>query len=196
MKKDVVMFKNGSFVDFQGITHNFIVCAVSTSNFQTEEDAVSLVTYYRDSDIVYDELEIPRAVFIGVSVCNPGNGTDKKGDDWNEAKGKMIAEAKARGFKKANIAKSAALFATRGGLISEKLVEALLDREVEHIKEDPESVIKGYNTMKARWEEKQENAKYLAESPEELVKLGEKLASMSEKDIERTLSIALIKANE
>jgi hypothetical protein len=173
-----------------------MVCAVSTSSFQTEDDALSLVSYHRESDIVYDELEVPRAVFIGVSICNPGNGTDKKGDEWNEAKGKMIAEAKARGFKKANIAKSAALFATRGGLISEKLVEALLDREVEHIKDDPESVIKGYNQMKARWEEKQFSAKYLEETPEELVKLGEKLASMKEEDIERAVTVALIKTNE
>lgn len=196
MKKDIVMYKEGSFVDFQGLEHPFIVCALSTSSFNTEENSVELSCYDNENDILEGTMILPRAVFIGVSICNPGNGADRPGDMWNEDKGKMIALAKARGFKTIAPEKSAALFATRAGMISEPLVRALLAREVEHIKEDPECVIKGYNQMKARWEEKQEAAKYVEESPEELVELGSKLATLNESDIARVINIALIKSDE
>lgn len=196
MKKDIVMYKDGSFVDFQGLEHPFIVCALSTSSFNTEENSVELACYNNKNDILEGDMVLPRAVFIGVSICNPGNGADRPGDVWNEDKGKMIALAKAKGFKAIAPEKSAALFATRAGMISEPLVRALLAREVEHIKEDPECVIKGYNQMKARWEEKQEAAKYIEESPEELVDLGSKLATLGESDIARVINIALIKSDE
>jgi len=186
MKKDIVMFKNGSFVDFQGVTRQFIVCALSTSNFK-EHDAY--LTIYDGEGMTEGEVEIPRAVFIGISICNPI-------DEWDEAKGKMIAEAKARGFKPDAPEKSAVIFTTRAGMISETLVQALLDREVEHIKEDPEYAIKGYNQMKARWEEKQEMEKYVKETPENLVNLADQLKGLSEDDIARVINVALIKSYE
>lgn len=186
MKKDIVMYKNGSFVDFQGVTRQFIVCALSTSQF-TSQDVY--LTIYDDDGIIQSELALTRAVFIGISVCNPQ-------DEWNEEKGKMIALSKARGFKASAPEKSAAIFTARAGMISEPLVQALLTREVEHIKEDPECAIKGYNQMKARWEEKQEMAKYLEETPEDLLEIGKKLATLKESDIARVINVALIKSNE
>lgn len=196
MKKDIVMYKSGSFVDFQGLEHPFIVCALSTSSFNTEENSVELSCYNNENDILEGNMVLPRAVFVGVSICNPGNGSDRPGDEWDEEKGKMIALAKAKGFKFTAPEKSAAIFTTRAGMISEILVKALLAREVEHIKEDPECVIKGYNQMKARWEEKQERAKYLEETPEHLLELGSKLAVLKEEDIARVINVALIKSDE
>lgn len=193
MKKDIVMYKNGSIVDFQGIEHPFIVCALSTSSFQTEEKSAYLVTYDSNKGEDIADFEFPRAVFIGVAVCKPGD--DKTpGDEWDEEKGKMIALARAKGFKHEAPEKSAALFATRAGMISEPLVKALLDREVEHIKSDPESVIKGYNQMKARWEEEQEKKKFLESVPEEIMNLGTKLASLDEESIANVISVALLKS--
>jgi len=189
MKKDIVMYKNGSFVDFQGVTRQFVVCALSTSQFNNDMQEVYLTAYNTDDGTVEGETRLPRAVFIGVAVCNPL-------DEWNEEKGKMIALSKARGFKATAPEKSAALFTTRAGMISEPLVQALLTREVEQIKEDPECVIKGYNQMKARWEEKQEMIKYIEETPENLLELGEKLATLKESDIARVINVALIKSNE
>lgn len=186
MKKDIVMYKNGSFVDFQGVTRQFIVCALSTSQFNSQD---VYLTIYDDDGITQSELALSRAVFIGISVCNPQ-------DEWNEEKGKMIALSKARGFKASAPEKSAAIFTARAGMISEPLVQALLTREVEHIKEDPECAIKGYNQMKARWEEKQEMAKYLEETPEDLLEIGKKLATLEESDIARVINVALIKSNE
>lgn len=188
MKKDIVMYKNGSFVDFQGVTRQFVVCALSTSQFNNDMQEVYL-TAYDDTGKVEGETLLPRAVFIGISVCNPL-------DKWDEEKGKMIALSKARGFKASAPEKSAALFTTRAGMISEPLVNALLTREVEHIKDDPECAIKGYNQMKARWEEEQEMAKYLEETPEDLLELGKKLATLEESDIARVINVALIKSNE
>lgn len=188
MKKDIVMYKNGSFVDFQGVTRQFIVCALSTSQFNNDMQAVYL-TAYDDTGTVEGETLLPRAVFIGISVCNPL-------DKWDEEKGKMVALAKARGFKASAPEKSAALFTTRAGMISESLVNALLTREVEHVKDDPGYVIKGYNQMKARWEEEQEMAKYLEETPEDLLEIGKKLATLEESDIARVINVALIKSNE
>lgn len=196
MKKDVVMYQKGVITDFQGVEHPFIVCALSTSAYNEDPDfEVALSVYSEEEQDYYADAELPRAVFIGVAVCNPGNG-NKPGDVWNEEKGKMIALAKARGFKFDKPEKSAALFATRAGMISEILVTALLTKEVEHIKDDPECVIPGYNQMKERWERKQAEQRYLQETPENLLKMGEALSTLKEEDIERVINVALIKSDE
>lgn len=188
MKKDIVMYRNGSFVDFQGVTRQFVVCALSTNQFNNDMQEVYL-TAYDSNGVVEGETLLPRAVFIGISVCNPL-------DEWDEEKGKMIALSKARGFKADAPEKSAALFTTRPGMISELLVQALLTREAEHVQEDPECAIKGYNQMKARWEQKQEYKKFIDETPAELLELGTKLASLDESSIARVINVALIKSNE
>ena len=196
MKKDIVMYQKGVITDFQGLEHPFMVCALSTSNFNNDDYEVNLSVYDAGASDYIAEAELPRAVFIGVSVCNPGNGADKSGDQWDEEKGKMIALAKAKGFRYDKPWKSAAIFATRAGMISEILVSALLTKEVDHIKEDPEYAIPGYNQMKARWEKKQEQKKYLEETPEELREIGTKLSTLSTEDLERVMGVAIIKFDE
>lgn len=188
MKKDVVMYKNGSFVDFQGVTRQFVVCALSTSNFNTNEQEVAITTY-DGNGIPVGEVVSPRAVFIGISVCNPQ-------DQWNEEKGKMIALAKAKGFKLEAPEKSAALFATRAGLISEEMIKAILDREVQHVIDVPGSVIKGYDQMKARWEEEQEMKKYVEETPDNLKALSAELNKLTTAEIERVINVALIQGHD
>lgn len=196
MKKEIVMYQKGVIVDFKGVEHPFVVCALSTSAFNEDPDyEVNLTVYDKELEDYCTDTELPRAVFIGVAVCNPGTET-KPGDEWDEEKGKKIALAKARGFKFTKPEKSAAIFATRAGMISEILVSALLTKEVEHIKDDPECVIPGYNQMKARWEMKQENKKYLEETPENLLKLGTEIASLNDGDIDRVLNVAMIKYDE
>ena len=184
------MYQKGVITDFKGVEHPFIVCALITSYLTHNPDyEVSLSVYDTEMEDYYSEAELPRAVFIGVAVCNPG-------DEWNEEKGKMIALAKARGFKPKCPEKSAAIFATRAGMISEILVSALLTKEVDHIKDDPECVIPGYNHMKARWEEQLRAKKYLEETPENLRKIGETLSALKEDEIERVIHVALIKSDE
>ena len=195
MKKDVVMYQKGVITDFKGVEHPFIVCALSTSSFNEDPDYDVALTVYDEELADYcADAPLPRAVFLGVAVCNPGSDT-KAGDEWDEEKGKMIALAKAKGFKFLKPEKAAAIFATRPGLISEILVSALLTKEVEHIKDSPESVIPGYNQMKARWEQQQAAKKYLSETPEPLLELGDKLSSLKGNEVERVINVALIKSN-
>lgn len=194
MKKDVVMYKSGSIVDFQGVEHKFMVCALSTDSYDSPEHGALLTTIDENGDYLA-ETELPRAVFIGIAVCNPGTN-DKLGDEWSEEKGRMISLAKAKGFKHSQPWKSAALFATRKGMISEQVVEALLNKEVQHIIEDPESAIKGYNKMKADYERKQALKQYIEETPAELVEVADKLAKMPEEDIDRVMTIAIAKSDE
>jgi hypothetical protein len=190
------MYQKGVITDFKGVEHPFIVCALSTSEFNNNPDyEVGLAVYDTQLEDYCSETEFPRAVFIGVAVCNPGTDT-KPGDEWNEEKGKKIALCKAKGFKFERPEKSAALFATRAGMISEILVSALLTKEVDHIKEDPECVIPGYNQMKARWEQKLQAQKYLEETQENLRQLGETLSTLKDDEIERVIGVALIKSDE
>lgn len=186
MKKDVAMFEKGVIVDFVGVEHPFIVCALSTSSYQNEKASMELVSYDNETGEAIENYVAPRAIFIGVAVCNPGNG-DKPGDTWDEEKGKMIALNKAKGFKADKIHKSAALFATRAGLISEPLVKALLQKEVEHIKEDPECVIPGYNQMKLRYEEEQEAKKFIEETPDNIKDLAGQFIALDEADKSRMI---------
>jgi len=189
MKKDIVMYKSGSFVDFQGVERQFVVCALSTSNFNDDDHEVCLSVYDNANIVVVGEHVLPRAVFIGISVCNPS-------DKWDEEKGKFVAYHKAAGFKATAPEKSAALFATRAGMINEAVVQALLDREVEHLKEDPGYVIKGYNQMKAKYERDQEAQKYLEETSPELLELGGKLATLDGEKLTRVLNVAMIQGDE
>lgn len=195
MKKDVAMFEKGVIVDFAGVQHPFIVCALSTSAFQNDQYSIELVSYDNADGVEIDNLELPRAVFVGIAVCNPGSGT-KPGDEWDEEKGKMIALSKAKGFKADKLQKSAALFATRGGLISEPLVKALLQKEVQHVIEDPEYAIKGYNQMKLRYEREQEKKKFIDETPENLKGMVDQFIALSDEDKDRVATLMFLKIDE
>lgn len=189
MKKDVAMFEKGVIVDFAGVEHPFIVCALSTSAFQNEETSVELVSFDNANGAEIDNYTLPRAVFIGVAVCNPGDG-------WDEEKGKMIALNKAKGFKADKVEKAMALFATRAGLISEPLVKALLQKEVEHIKEDPECVIPGYNQMKSRYEKDQENKKFIEETPDNIKNLANQFRDLDESDRSKLIKFMILTVHE
>jgi hypothetical protein len=189
MKKDVAMFEKGVIVDFAGAQHQFVVCALSTSAFQSEEASVELVSFDNASGAEIDNYTLPRAVFIGVAVCNPG-------DEWDEEKGKMIALNKAKGFKADKVEKAVALFATRAGLISEPMVKALLQKEVQHIIEDPEYVIKGYNQMKKRYELDQEMKKFIEEAPSNVKELVDQFVALNDKDKETAVNLMFLRANE
>ena len=108
----------------------------------------------------------------------------------------MIALNKAKGFKADRIQKSAALFATRGGLISEPLVKALLQKEVQHVIEDPEYAIKGYNQMKLRYEREQERKKFIDETPENLKEMVDQFIALSDDDKERVATLMFLKTDE
>lgn len=143
---DSVFYKNGTFTDWLGKEHKFVVCAVVdkpenetvlATVGQTPEGhrvAVPVLEYDGDGHIV-------KSVFIGVSICNPI-------DEFNEEIGKKIAYNKAITSKKAQHWVASNI----PGLLGNKVVEALLEQEVEYVAEHPDSIIAGYSKSKEKYE--------------------------------------------
>jgi hypothetical protein len=109
-------FKEDTFVDFSGKVRNFVFCAIST-----------------------DEAPVPenfKALFLGVSVQNPRDEIN------NPELAKKIAEGKAIKAR----SRVGMLVSDCIGLINSKVVNALLEQEVEFFKNNPGKYIKGYKS--------------------------------------------------
>lgn len=181
--KEIVNYKVGEFVDYLGVTHKFVVCAVSTGNLKDSEgNEVFNVLRMETYDDYMDELDIPRALFLGVSICNPK-------DEFDLEKGKTIAYNKATTIKDIN---HPAIYTTRPGFINTEVVEALLNNSVEYIKRDPGSVIPGYDEARKKYLKKLENEKFLASVNPEILDLAKSIKSLdknSMEDLTRVLDI-------
>lgn len=177
--KEVVNYRKGEFVDYNGETHHFIVAAVSTTDITNGN---LWLTLYDDSGYSVDAEEITKGLFIGVAVCNPK-------DEFDEEKGKMIA------YNKATNAKSLhhpAMFTTRPGYINTEVVEALLNNIVNYIQKDPGSVIAGYDDAKKKFLKKAKDQQFVDSSSKELKKLAEDIKALSSEDkknLDRLISI-------
>ena len=77
--------------------------------------------------------DFKRMISIGVSICH-------KDDEFDEEKGVNIAINHA---KKSNLR----MFVTAAGMVSTKLVNTLIDQEIEYFKKNPASHISGYLQM-------------------------------------------------
>ena len=168
MKKEVVTYKNGEFVDYMGNTHKFVVAAVSTSNFD-----ISLNLYDDFADVVEQDHAVPKGIFIGVAICNPK-------DEFDEKKGKMIAYNKAVGVKDLN---HPAMYSTRPGFINTEVVDALLNNIVNYVKKDPGSVIEGYDDAKRKYMKKLVDQEFLSNSSETLKKLATNIKSLTSEEV-------------
>lgn len=134
MKEYVEVLKD-SFVDYAGKTHHFIIAAVSEMLSDEETDSLLVLkpTGMEASIVGFVE----KGIRIGISICNPE-------DEFNEKAGTLRAIARAR--------KSAVvLYATDRGYINTGLVRAFLQQEAEHLKNNPDMYIEGYNDSKARY---------------------------------------------
>lgn len=121
--KEVVEYLCDSFVDFNGVSHNFVLCALSKVNPDVEiyDGAVG------------DYIESARVLTLGCSICNLN-------DDYDEELGKKIA------YNRANSDKFLpTIVSTLPGVINTAVVKALLRQEADYIKRDPNCVIPGYN---------------------------------------------------
>lgn len=124
--KDRVIFKVGEFTDFSGKTRQVIFCAVSTK------------VYSSGYDDNYNSYETTKSLYLGVSVQNPNDSVA------DPILGMKIAEGKARKEK----SRVGTLLSTSKGMINTKVVEALLEQELEYFKQNPGVYIKGYNRDK------------------------------------------------
>lgn len=178
--KEVVNYRKGELVDYNGETHHFVVAAVSTTDIC--EGSLWLTLYdNREGDIV-DEEELTKGLFIGVAVCNPK-------DEFDEEKGKMIAYNKATNAKNLH---HPAMFTTRPGYINTEVVEALLNNIVNYIEKDPGSVIAGYDDAKKKFLKKAKDQQFVDSSSKELKKLAEDIKALSSEDkknLDRLISI-------
>lgn len=142
MKQDITIFQVDSFIDFSGAEHKIVACALSQS--PEDEDYSLKVGWADDEDVLDqdDELyhDIYRMVTVAIAVCNPT-------DDFDVEVGKKIAESKAR-----NTENLPRLYATDRGVITREIVDAFLTQQVRFFKEDPETLIPGYNKAKKDYE--------------------------------------------
>lgn len=120
--KDKVIFKVGEFIDFNNIPRQVVFCAISC-----EYDGIV------DSWSVADSDTINKRVLLGIAVQNVN-------DEPNLELGKVIAQGKARNYK----SRIGVLYSSNKGLINRRVVEALLEQELEHFKQAPQVYIKGY----------------------------------------------------
>lgn len=161
-----VTHRVGEFVDFKGNTRKFIIVAVSAKLVDTT------INEYGTSDpnIPVHYLESPKILSIGVSVC-------REGDKFDEALGIEIAKGKA--LKNRDYA----LYTTCEGLINAKMVNSILDQEVEFFKKDPGYYIKGYNEDRKKFNNQQEEIKYRNELPSHKQVIYDALKSLDKAEI-------------
>lgn len=157
-----VMYKSGSFTDWLGVEHPFVVAGVvgRTEGELMLAGCESIV----DGKVVLPVIEhngdghIRRSLFIGVAICNP---KDIKEHHYSEEIGKKIAYNKALSKKLAQ-----RWFATNiPGMLTENVVECILNQEAAFVAAHPEAFIKGYLESKAQYERKQQAEKEFAELP-------------------------------
>jgi hypothetical protein len=128
-----------SFIDFKGIEHKVIICALTQTPESNDYDL--MVSWVNDHNEVDTEDEIysvvKRCLSIGIAICNPN-------DDFNEELGKKIALSKAEN----NIP---VLVSTEIGVMNKILVNAYMQQEMAFIKKNPGKFIKGYDESEKKF---------------------------------------------
>lgn len=116
-----VLYKKGTFVDYKGVTRDYVMAAVS---FYTKDVEVFIGSYGCDAD--------SKVLSLGVAVCRPG-------DEFDAEIGKAIAKGKATKCFNHTLA------VTDDGLINGKMVEALLEQESKYFESNPGRYLLGYD---------------------------------------------------
>lgn len=147
MKKEIVTYKLGQFVDFKGFERLIVACAVS---MPVKEG----LTATWNIPGVEDSFEIVRAISIGIAVYNPVDEFD-------------LTFGKEQAYKKA-LAGEPCWFIGKGGVVTKECIDALLTEKINHFAKNPEMVIKDYNANKAKYEQILKAKEYIQNaSPEE-----------------------------
>lgn len=143
MKQEVLNHLVGEFTDYKGLVHKIIVAATVEvlpyyHNHKTHENEEYNVSHYTESCGEDDYKVVRRALRLGIAVCNPE-------DSFNEEKGKNSAVGRAMNS-------DPVLYATKSGIFSPTLVDALLKQELEYVCANPDVIIPGYTDSKKRYE--------------------------------------------
>lgn len=129
-KSDVINYVVDSFVNYKGQEQKFIICVKTTecNSVILEFNDVINIDDIINNDDYYSGF---RNLHIGVAICNPN-------DEFNEEIGKKIALGKAE----SSIPK---LISTEPGIINNAVVQALIQQEINYIKNNPGRFIPGYD---------------------------------------------------
>ena len=141
---NTVQFVKGSFEDYAGKQHDFVIAAVVEKKLQ---DAVACQS---DGDDVAMVPVITR-IGLGVAICHPN-------DEFNQEYGEQVAQGRAEKY-----IDDSAYFTTNAFsvLASPDVVKMILDNNAAHLKDHPGFYIPGYDEAKAKYEAKlQEQADY------------------------------------
>lgn len=139
MKNEIAEYLVDSFIDYKGLEHKIVLCALSVTPEHTEDESFIAGLINQDGNCFYGKAVV-RTLCIGVSVCNPE-------DTFDEKMGKEIA------YKKAKYGtNSLRLCSVSKGVINKTLVDAFMKQEMNFIKANPDKVIKGYTDTKTRYE--------------------------------------------
>lgn len=157
MKVKKTVYYHTYFEDFTGEERPVTLCALSIID--------NLATHGLDEEYVI----AAKVCSIGVAI---GHISDKK--TWSRELGEKIAYNKALNwYSNGNF-----ITASKEGLISSEMVDALLAREAEYIQLNPGAYIKGYNEYKDKWLNKSKGTNNLKENLSSL-----DLSKLSDKDI-------------
>ena len=135
MVKNRVVFREGSFIDYANRERKFIVAAVS--------QYVSEVLVCTDDPAKINCDDICKKLSLGFAICSPE-------DKWNEDLGKTIALGKA--IKRP----ARVMWVSNPGMINTRVVDALLEQEIEYFKINPGSIIAGYDEAKNKYKQSTE----------------------------------------
>lgn len=142
MKQDIATYVVDSFIDFAGKEHKFVACALSQTPDDSEADL--MVGWIREYDVLDTNAElchdVYRMVTVGFAICNPS-------DEFDLEAGKRIAYGKAAGREDLP-----RLYTPNKGVITKELVETFLNQQVKFFKENPETLIAGYDKARKEYE--------------------------------------------
>lgn len=145
--KEIVTYRYGSFNDYKGQEHKFIVCAVS-QHVNDEKDyfnAATLGVCFNKDNPFYDyNIAVSKMLTFGVAVCNPI-------DAYNESHGEVIAYNKAKSKNPFNV-----IVSQRPGAINTSTVNTHLDDLVNYIAKEPNCIIPGYNEARKKFFEERD----------------------------------------
>ena len=134
-------YKVDEFIDYAGNTRKFVIAAVSIQS----NGLINAYDNEQDDFVVVNNYE--KILSVGISVCRPS-------DEFDENLGVTIAEGKA--IKN----QDHAMYISDGGLVNNKLVDALLEQEAEFFKKDPGYYLAGYNNDAKKYQENKSLKEY------------------------------------
>lgn len=146
MEKNYKVVKHGSFIDFRGLEHKFVVAGVMLDLYQYAHSGSCVNTPRFEGYVPFD-----KALSIGISICNPGNGNPDTGDTYNEKVGELQAIGRAE--KKCD----RVITFSKSGMVNTDIVNDFVNRTVNTLTNNPGIFIAGYAAAERKFKNEKTN---------------------------------------